>query len=165
MSKRIILVGPSASGKNFIREKFREKGYQADVSYTSRMPRDGEKNTIDYNFVSIQTFMKMIEERKFYEWVQYGDSYYGTGLKEWKWCDIFIMETDGIKHIKPEDKKDCLIIYVNTPLDTRIGRMRERGWTNDKILERIHIDAKKFDNFENFDLEISSEIIGPSWKK
>jgi guanylate kinase len=157
MSKRIILVGPTCAGKNFMRDKFQKAGYQADVSYTTRMPREGEKNTVDYNFISKNAFESMIEKIGFYEWVQYGGNYYGTGLKEWKWCDIFIMETDGIKHIKPEDRKNCLIIYVNTPVNRRILRMRERGWDNDKIYERILVDEKKFEDFTDFDVEISSD--------
>ena len=39
MNKRIILCGPTCAGKTYIRDKFREKGYQIDVSYTSRQPR------------------------------------------------------------------------------------------------------------------------------
>ena len=158
MSKRIIIVGPSCAGKNFIRDKFKEKGYQVDVSYTSREPREGEKNGIDYNFVSKTIFKNRIEHDDFYEWVEYNDNFYGTGVKEWLWCDIFIMETDGVKHIKPEDRKTCLIIYVNTPLETRAKRMVERDWSTEKIDERIATDIKKFKNFKDYDLEISSEV-------
>ena len=157
MSKRIILVGPTAAGKTFIRDKFREKGYQIDVSYTSRMPRDGEKNTVDYNFISKSEFEFWISKNSFYEHVQYGDNYYGTGLKEWHWCDVFIMETDGISKIKPEDRPSCLVIYVNTPTSTRVTRMKERGWDNQKVYERLLIDEKKFSGFKDFDIEISSD--------
>lgn len=157
MNKRIILVGPTASGKNYIREKFREKGYKIDVSYTTRQPRKGEAEGIDYQFISTTKFVDMIANCEFYEHVQYGDCYYGTGQFEWDMCEIFIMETDGVSHIAPEDRKDCLVIYVNTPFDVRIRRMRERGWDGQKILERTKIDIEKFHNFKDYDLEISSE--------
>lgn len=157
MSKRIILCGPTASGKTFIRDKFREKGYQIDVSYTSREPRLGEVKLVDYIFISKEFFEEAISMNKFYEYVKYGDNYYGTGAEQWNECDIFIMETDGINKIKPEDRPNCLVIFVNTPTDTRIKRMKERNWDNDKIYERLLIDQKKFTDFVNFDIEISSD--------
>jgi guanylate kinase len=165
MNKRIILVGPSAGGKNFIREKFVEKGYRADCSYTTRKPREGEVDEVDYNFISKETFEAGIEVDMYYEWVEYNGNFYGTGLEEWNNCDIFIMETDGIKHITTEDRKNSLVIYVNTPYDVRLKRMRERGWDDTKILERVKIDINKFghsylDHFKDFDIEISSQEHG-----
>ena len=157
MSKRIILVGPTASGKTFIRDKFREKGYKIDVSYTSREPREGEKDGIDYRFIGTPRFLEMTAGRLFYEWVTYNDNFYGTGLKEWNESDVFIMETDGIQHITPEDRKKSLIIFVNTTIDTRIKRMHERGWDNDKVYERILVDQKKFKDFKDYDIEIISD--------
>lgn len=157
MNRRIILVGPTCSGKNHIREKFREKGFDIDVSWTTRPPRPGEVHDVDYYFTSKEYFETLIECDGFYEWVKYGENYYGTGLEEWNKCDVFIMETDGVSKIKPDDRKDCLVIYVNTPFDTRLKRMRERGWSDEKISERVRVDQQKFSNFNDYDLEISSE--------
>lgn len=158
MHKRIILVGPSAAGKNFIREQFIKRGYTSDCSYTTRKPREGEHYGVDYNFISRDEFTLRIAQSAFYEHVQYNDNFYGTGMYEWNNYDIFIMETDGVKHIKFTDRPHCLIIYVNTPFDTRLKRMRERGWTDEKISERVKVDQSKFSNFKDYDLEISSEI-------
>jgi guanylate kinase len=165
MNKRIILVGPTCSGKNYIREKFREKGYLIDCSFTTRKLRPGEIDEIDYSFISKETFEAGIEAETFYEWVQYGDNYYGTGLEEWNKNDVFIMETDGVSKIKPEDRKECLVIFVNTPYDIRLKRMRERGWSDEKILERTKVDQEKFgyhtnNPFADYDIEISSQVFG-----
>ena len=156
--KRIILVGPSAAGKNHIRDVFVKKGYRADVSYTSRAPRENEKDGVDYHFISEKDFQERIFDGLFYEWVKYGNNYYGTGRYEWENADIFIMETDGVKAIYPVDRGDCLIIYVNTPFDTRLKRMRERGWIDEKISDRVRVDQQKFANFNDYDLQIGSEI-------
>jgi guanylate kinase len=157
-NKRIILTGPSAAGKNYIRDKFREKGYTIDVSYTSREPRPDEIDGKDYWFITRQRFQDRIRDHAFYEHVQYGDYYYGTGEWEWHYSEVFIMETDGVSKIDPKDRRNCFIIYVNTPLITRTLRMRERGWDENKIRERVKIDIKKFTNFKDYDLEISSEV-------
>jgi len=156
-NKRIILVGPSAAGKNFIREKFREKGFKVDVSWTTRPMREGEVQDFDYYFTSKEYFELLIKEEGFYEWVKYGDYYYGTEIEEWeKLSQVFIMETDGLSKIKPEDRPNCLIIYINTPFDVRLKRMRDRGWDDEKIFERQKIDQKKFKDFKDYDIEISS---------
>ena len=77
-------------------------------------------------------------------------------MREWNTSDVFIMETDGLKHISPEERKNCLVIYVNTPEHIRIKRMKARGWDNNKMWDRIIIDEKKFRDFRDFDIEISS---------
>jgi len=154
--KRVILCGPSATGKNFIREAFQKKDYLIDVSYTTRSPRENEKEGTDYRFISEKRFIERINDSFFYEYVKYGDNYYGTGNWEWNKANVFIMETDGINKIKPEDRNDCLIIYINTPFDVRLKRMRERGWDHNKISERTKVDIEKFSNFKDYDIEISS---------
>lgn len=155
--KRIILVGPSAAGKNYIRDAFIKRGFKSDISYTTREPRDNEIDGVEYYFITEKEFQERIFDGLFYEWVKYEDTYYGTGRYEWEHSDIFIMETDGVKAILPKDREDCLVIYINTPFDTRLKRMRERGWPNEKILKRTDVDLKKFSGFRDFDLEISSE--------
>jgi guanylate kinase len=157
-AKRIILVGPTCSGKNFIREKFVSKGFHSDVSYTTRNPREGEKNGKDYHFISKKKFERMIEKKQFYEYVKYGDNYYGTGLKEWNSMDVFIMETDGISKISKKDRKSCIVMFINTPTKSRIQRMRkQRKWDNAKIAERFDIDNANFKDFTDFDIMICNE--------
>lgn len=157
MNKRIILVGPTASGKTFLRKRFEEKGFQCDISYTSRKPREGEETGVHYHFLSKDGFEKLIDQGFFYEWVEYNGNYYGTGLYEWRKLPLFIMETDGIKHIKPEDRKSCFVIYLDTPHIVRRSRMRlERGWSEEEVAKRIITDLKKFEGFTDYDLRITN---------
>jgi guanylate kinase len=157
MSKRIIICGPSASGKTYLRKRLEGKGFKCDISYTTRKPREGEKYGVDYNFISEDEFTLRISQGAFYENVQYNGNRYGTGLYEWNNMDCFIMETDGIKHIKPEDRKDCFIIYLDPPRFERVRRMvSERNWNNAKIEERIQADNSKFENFKDYDLKITN---------
>ena len=156
MNRRIILVGPTASGKTFLRNKFEGRGFKCDVSYTTRKPREGEEYGVHYNFISEDEFTLRISQGAFYEHVQYNGNRYGTGLHEWNELPLFIMETDGIKHIKPEDRKDCFIIYLDTPEHERIKRMRlERKWEYPEIQKRIETDKSKFDGFKDYDMKIT----------
>ena len=154
MNKRIILVGPSAAGKDFLKKKFEKKGFELDVSYTTRTPREGEVNGVDYHFISEKEFVDKFYEM--YEHVKHGEYLYGTGQYEWDHCDIFIMETDGINQISEEDRKSCFIIYLDIPEHDRIGRMRlERKWDYEKIRERLAQDKEKFSTFTDYDLLIT----------
>jgi len=154
--KRIIICGPCAAGKDFLKTRLKKKGYNVDVSYTTRLPREEEVNGVDYHFISEKEFMD--DSMEFYEYVKHGEYYYGTGLDEWKNCDVFIMETEGIKSINSEDRKDCLILYLNPSKDVRFERLwvNGRNWSYGKISDRFEIDDEKFKDFTDFDIEISN---------
>ena len=159
MNRRIILVGPTAGGKTFLRKRFEDRGFTCDVSYTTRSPRPeyNEKDGIHYHFISVESFKERIEHGFFYEWVEYNGNYYGTGQSEWDQLPLFIMETDGIAHIKPEDRASCFVIYLDTPEHERIRRMRiERKWDYPEIQKRIATDKAKFDGFKDYDLRITN---------
>ena len=154
-NKRIILVGKAASGKDFLKRKFGERGFNLDVSYTTRPIREGEFKGIDYNFISEKDFDLKIKHDGFYEWAQHGDYKYGTGSGEWNNCDVFIMETHGISEITPEDRKSCFIIFINPPEEIRQERLREsRGWTEENIAHRTNMDNEKFKDFNDYDMVI-----------
>jgi guanylate kinase len=134
-----------------------KRGFISDVSYTSRDKRPGEIDGYDYHFISNWVFCYRINNNFFYEWVKYGDNYYGTGRYEWNNCDCFIMETDGIKHINEGDRKQCFIIYLNIPEEIRKNRMlNRRNWPKEKIEERIKIDLEKFKDFSHYDIMITN---------
>lgn len=158
MNKRTILVGPTASGKNYLRDKYLKRGYSLDVSYTTRESRLGEKAGVDYKFVSETQFVRMIENNDFYEHVEYNGNRYGTSMDSWENNDIFIMEPHGVSLISEEDRKSCFIIYINPKLQTREQRMvRTRGWSSEQVIERNKTDNFKFQNFNDFDIEITSD--------
>jgi guanylate kinase len=164
IGKRIILCGPTASGKTFLRDKLEQRGFHFDVSYTSREPREGEINGVHYNFISKNEFEEKIKDNEFYEYVKYNENYYGTGLNEWNSSDCFIMETDGIKHIKLEDRKNSFVIYLNPEEAIRMNRMAKfRNWNISQINERIKIDREKFKDFHNYDLLIINSDVKLSY--
>ncbi len=81
-SKRIILVGRAASGKDFIRKKLEGQGFKYAVSYTTRPPRPGEVDGKDYIFLTPATAQDMIDRGDFYEWVIFNSWVYGTTTEQ-----------------------------------------------------------------------------------
>jgi len=151
---RIILVGSAGSGKDFLKKKFKERGFDCDISYTTRPIREGEVDGIDYHFISEPEFVNKFYD--IYEYAKHGDYLYGTGWWEWNNCDIFIMETHGILEITQEDRKNCFIIYLNPSLDIREKRLKERGWNEETIAHRFKTDNDKFRNFKDYDMNITN---------
>jgi len=151
---RLIICGKAAAGKDLLKQRFKERGFYLDVSYTTRPIRKGEVDGIDYNFISEKEFADKTNEM--YEYAKHGPYLYGTGLYEWENCDIFIMETHGISEITPEDRKNCFIIYLNPPRIIRQQRLKLRGWDIETIAHRTEMDENKFKDFKDFDIIIEN---------
>ena len=155
-NKRIIIVGKAACGKNHLREKFEQRGFKYGVSYTTRKPRPGESEGYEYHFINDDEFVRMINNDEFYEHVNFNNCYYGTTKFNFNTKNIFILTPEGVSKIKPEDRKDCFIIFLDIPENIRINRMSERHDFY-KIKHRLEADKKDFDGFSDYDLRITNE--------
>ena len=77
----VVISGPSGVGKGTVRKAlFSLKNHDLvySVSMTTRNPRPGEVDGVDYYFVDKETFLKRIEDNKFLEWAEFVGQYYGT---------------------------------------------------------------------------------------
>ncbi|HEJ84175.1 MAG TPA: guanylate kinase [Desulfobacteraceae bacterium] len=77
-----VISGPSGVGKSTIIKILRERvdGLGYSISHTSRRPRPGERNGVEYHFVNPETFEGMIEKGAFVEWARVYDHFYGTAF-------------------------------------------------------------------------------------
>lgn len=79
----VILSGVSGAGKDTVKKELMSK--MEDVitlpSYTSREPRDGEQEGVEYHFISKDEFKDRIENNEFYEYDVHHENYYGTSRK------------------------------------------------------------------------------------
>lgn len=84
MSGQILVIsGPSGSGKSTLLERLLkdEKDLYFSISSTTRHIRKGEKDGINYHFISKNEFQKGIENGDFLEWAKVHENFYGTSLK------------------------------------------------------------------------------------
>ncbi|MEJ2086700.1 MAG: guanylate kinase [Acidobacteriota bacterium] len=82
-----IVSAPSGTGKNtLIRHAIENVGSDGSlaysVSYTTRAPRKGERDGVNYHFVDRPVFEKMVEAQGFLEWAEYNGNLYGTAVEE-----------------------------------------------------------------------------------
>ena len=110
MGKRgmlIVLSGPSGVGKGTVRKAIfdsNDNDFQYSISMTTRQPRPGEKNGVDYYFVSKEEFEHEIQTGGMLEYAKYVDNYYGTPLK-------YVNETlDSGKDVFLENLKSYLLL-------------------------------------------------------
>ena len=155
-TKRIILVGKAASGKDFLRKKFESRGFTFGVSYTTRPKRKGEEEGKDYYFLTEEESNKMIEYGSFYEYIYFNGWLYGTTKEQFYRDDLFIMTPKGISKIKPEDRKSSFIIYTDIDRQTRMNRLSEREMPGDSLLRRIDADEIDFMDFNDYDMRITN---------
>jgi len=154
MKGKIIIVGPGGSGKDFLRKKMVERGFDYGVSFTSRPPREGEKEGIDYYYRDINFFESnkniFLELQEFNEWK------YGISKGEFSIKNLFILSPAGLKSLPKSFRDDSFVIYLNPAEDTRVKRLKERNDADD-VERRLIADQKDFFEFSDYDIMITNE--------
>ncbi|MFI3251471.1 MAG: guanylate kinase [Eubacteriales bacterium] len=142
----IVLSGPSGVGKStVIAELISErKNICFSVSYTTRNPRMGEQDGINYNFVSTDEFEAMIERDEFLEHAKYVDNYYGTSttfIEERlnQGLDVLLdIEVQGAAKVREKCPGALLIFIIPPTFEDLSHRLRNRATDNeDVILDRL----------------------------
>ena len=155
MSKRGLLVvisGPSGVGKGTVRREFMKNedlNRCYSVSMTSRAPRPGEREGIDYFFVTREEFEKAIEDGKLLEWTEFVGNYYGTPLEyveklrdEGKNV-ILEIEVEGASQIKSKCP-DVLMIFITPPsMEELERRIRGRRTEAEEIVQQRLAKAER----------------------
>ncbi len=143
-----VLSGPSGSGKGTVLKEVmaKDKGLLYSVSATTRRPRAGETDGINYFFKSREEFEKLISENAFLEYTETYGNYYGT-LKEQVENAIaagrnIILEIDpvGARNIRFTYPDAVLMFLVAPSLDILKERLTGRG-TEDEATRKIRFDA------------------------
>lgn len=151
----LCLIGKSASGKTFVRDKLvKECGYKSLVTFTSRPPRKNEKQDITYRFISKEDFEQKIEEGFFAEWKKYdteqGVWYYGTALTDCYDADddtVTILTPDGVRDLQAIEIP-MVVIYLYSNLNTIKQRLSIRGDNQKEVERRMKADIKDFNGAE-----------------
>ncbi len=167
MRGRLIVVsGPSGAGKStLIRaslEAVPDLAYS--VSATTRDPRQGEVDGIDYVFLSREEFERWIEEGRFLEWAQYSGNLYGTPeqkveeLLDAGKSVILEIELQGARQIRTK-RPDAVMVFVRAPsLEETRRRLTGRATETEQALKsRLETAVGEVAARNEFDHEIINE--------
>ena len=155
----IILTGKTASGKDTVMSQLLSKYPQMKrvVSTTTRSPRKGEKDGVDYNFISEPQFRQKMEAGDFIEYVEYGGNLYGSEKSQIS----DVQNQDLIWRIDPSRAgqikdliKDIkvLVIYLTVDDSVILKRLSSRGLSHEEINKRMQEDQKFWQQFkDNYD--------------
>ena len=148
----VVISGPSGVGKGTVRKALFDipnHDLVYSVSMTTRPPRDGEVDGVDYYFVSKEEFLKRIEEDKFLEWAEFVGNYYGTPKdkveEQLELGKEVVLEIEVEGALKLRKKvKDAVFIFIVPPgRQALYDRLLKRGTEAKEIIEAR---VKKADN-------------------
>jgi len=110
--KMVIFSGPSGVGKDTLLDKWIEANPRVRrvVTYTTRTPREGEQNGVDYNFVTVERFKQLVEEGAFLENKEVHGNFYASPKK-----DTEKMIADGLVAVLKIDVQGALSIMPLCP--------------------------------------------------
>ncbi len=141
----IILVGASASGKTEIAKKlYASFGMKKAITHTTRPMRQGEKQDVDYHFVSRETFLDMKEKDLFVETTFYNGNYYGCSKAEVGDEKCIILDPNGVASFLALHDPHIITFYLRASEETRRYRMSIRGDEEKSIESRILNDRDAF---------------------
>jgi len=163
----IVISGPSGAGKDSVVKKLMDKDSTTrwvSVSATSRSPREGEKEGVDYYYLSKEEFENKINEGFFIEYTNYAGNYYGTPKKYIKekldsGIDvILIIEIEGASNIKKLVPEALMIFIMPPSLKELVKRLKKRGTeTNEKIIRRFHTAYKEINEVTKYNYVIVND--------
>lgn len=164
----IILSGPSGSGKDTVLRALKEvdSDVKVSVSMTTRNPRPGDVDGVDYYFVTREYFEKKIAENKMLEYAEYAGNYYGTPadpvdemLRQGK--AVFLeIEVQGAEKIR--SRYDSVISIFLMPPSMRVleDRLRGRGTEDEETIQhRLFIAREEIRRAPEYDYVVVNDTI------
>lgn len=172
----IILVAPSGSGKSTMARKLLNDfdNIRFSVSATTRPPRAGEQDGVDYYFLTREEFQTKIEKGDFLEWEEfYNGNRYGTLRSDVEkqlhsgYSVLLDIEVLGASNIKRIYKDEALAIFIKPPsLEVLRERLIKRGTETEKTLKERLKRAKKESEYENsFDIVVVNDDLETAYQE
>jgi guanylate kinase len=156
----VVLSGPSGVGKDAVLARMKTLGrpFHYAITATTRPKRAGEKNGVDYHFLSQKEFQQMIDKHQFLEWANVYGNYYGVPKEEItsalsKGVDVIVkVDVQGaatIKKILPQ----AVFVFLMSPsmeeLEKRLRKRRSESSTDLALrLERAKEETKSLPIFD-----------------
>jgi len=163
----IVVSGPSGAGKGTVMNKLIAGGdYALSVSATTRSPREGEQDGINYFFKTREEFEKMIADNEFLEYAEFCGNYYGTPLSyvnqkldEGKNV-ILEIEVKGAFQVKEKCPEAVLIFLAPPSMKELEERLVGRGTESPEVIaERLARAMEELDLIDDYDYVVINDDV------
>jgi len=161
-----IVSAPSGSGKTTLCKEAASslKGISRSISMTTRLPRSGEKDGIDYIFITNSEFLKRKKRNEFLEWAKVFGEYYGTPAKHIthllkKGQDVVLnIDVVGAMKVKKLGIRYCSIFILPPSMGMLKKRLTTRSSDSDReIAKRLQVANKEIKSLSKYDYVIVND--------
>ena len=151
----VTISGPSLTGKTKLADLLLPYGFEELVSTTTRPPRKGEADGIDYDFISVEKFNTLIKNNLMIEHIQVGKNFYGVSKPAFDRVigkgknGVAVVEPEGAQRIGEYCRKNNIPVYqifVNNPIELLIKRQFQR-YKNDSLANDDEYTRRTIDMF------------------
>lgn len=160
-----VISGPSGVGKGSVIIKLAcRSSFHLSVSATTREPRPGEVDGVDYHFLEEDQFREWLDEGRFLEWAEFSTHLYGTpraAVEEQlsRGIDVVLeIEVKGAMQVK-QAMPDAVVIFITPPsIEELEARLAGRGDTAD-IARRLARAKAELELADQFDYRINNDVL------
>lgn len=139
-----VVSGPSGVGKSSVLDALREQAPEVyfSVSVTTRPAREGEVDGVDYHFVGIAEFERMIGAGELLEYASYANNYYGTPRDPVERAlaggrsAVLEIELQGARQVRRSMPEAQLVMLVPPSWDALVDRLTARGTEDPVVVEQ-----------------------------
>ena len=163
-----IVSAPSGTGKTTLVERLVQvtPGLRMSRSYTSRAPRDGEADGVDYNFVTRTRFEAMIAEGEFLEHADVFGNFYGTGASDTARALasgddlVLVIDVQGARQVRESGFAHVGIFVLPPSFEILEDRLRRRSKDSEsQIQRRLAVAQQEVDAVAEYDYAVINDEV------
>ena len=149
----LVIMGRSNTGKSEIAKAIQQQHFNKITTFTSRPPRIGEVDGVDYFFIPKSEFIRKINEGFFAEWekfsTEFGDWYYGSSKESYSGDGVIILSPSGVKTVL-EKLHNITVVLIDADDEVIKTRQAARGDDPKERERRFVQDIIDFKGMEDY---------------
>ncbi len=164
----IVLSGPSGVGKGTVRKELftQNPSFRYSISMTTRSPREGEVDGVDYFFKKKEEFESLIEQGKLLEYAKFVDNYYGTPVDYVRQTieegqDVFLeIEVQGARQVREKFPEGLFIFLAPPSLSELKNRIVGRGTETEEVIhQRLKTAEEEIEMMDLYDYVVENDTV------